>query len=83
MIALQTSRLWQNLEVVASSAFLATSAVIKTVEFKKTVERIPAEKVKIPLYEIPAEKFQSKNSGMNSSRKTLELYQTGSKSMNK
>ena len=61
--------------------FLATfnkSAVIKTVEFKKTVERIPAEKVKIPLYEIPAEKFQSKNSGMNSSRKTLELYQTGS-----
>ena len=53
------------------------STVKKAVEFKKAVEYIPAEKEEKRLEYIPAEKFQSKNSGMHSSRKTLELYQTG------
>ena len=56
---------------------------IKTVDFKKTVECNPAEKGEKRLECIPAKKFQSKNSGMHSSRKTLELYQTGPNSQKK
>jgi hypothetical protein len=42
------------------------------------VEYIPAEKGKKRLEYIPVEKFQSKNSGINSSRKTVESNRTGS-----
>ena len=54
------------------------STVKKAAEFKKTVEYIPAEKGKKRLEYIPVKKFQSKNSGMHSSRKTLESNRTGS-----
>jgi len=44
------------------------------------VEYIPAEKGKKRLEYIPVEKFQSKNSGINSSRKiVVESNRTGSK----
>jgi len=48
------------------------------VEYKKTVEYNLGKKEEKRQFFIPTKKFQSKHSGIHSSRKTLECNRTGS-----
>ena len=61
-----------------TSTYLCNSAVKTPVEYKKTVEYNLGKKEEKRQFCIPAKKFQSKHSGIHSSRKTLESNRTGS-----